>query len=116
MGFNPAAGKILYITALDRAREVIRVARHHKSMMKIVDNMINGNDYVAMAGGHFMMLGGILAVSGRLPENNMTMMLRFQGQQAVSQFDQMMLAAQAMQQGQENGHIPDATPVTGNVH
>lgn len=109
MGFNPNAGKILYMQSLDRAREVMRVARHHKMMMKIVDNIISGNDYVACIGGHIVMAGAILATSNRLPENQMTMMLRMRAVATIQQFDMIAMQA-AGANGTSTDHVgTDAT-------
>lgn len=92
MSVNPTAGKIIYMSAIDRAREVLRVARHHPPMMKAIDNIINGNDYLTAILGHVGMLGMILALSGRLPENPMTASLKMQGHMALHQWEMLQLA------------------------
>lgn len=93
MGMQPEAGKIIFITALERASEVLRVARRHKLMMKIVDQIISGNDYVALALGHVGMIGEILALHGRLPESPFTTGLAYQGHAHLMQWENLQNGA-----------------------
>jgi hypothetical protein len=98
MGVNPIAGKIIFVEAETRARELLRVARHHKRMMYIIDRMIEGNDYMACALGHLGMLASIFALSGRLPDNNLTVTFKWQGMASLAKWD--------MLEGAMNGNIP----------
>jgi hypothetical protein len=98
MGVSPDAGKIVFITALERAQEVLRVARRHKMLMKIVDQVISGNDYVALALGHVGMVGEILALHGRLPQTPFTTGLLVSGRQHVATWDTLANGATAQSQ------------------
>jgi hypothetical protein len=89
MGVNPIAGKIIFVEAETRARELLRVARHHKRMMLIIDRMIEGNDYMACALGHLGMLASIFALSGRLPDNNLTVTFKWQGMASLAKWDML---------------------------
>jgi hypothetical protein len=98
MGLSPDAGKIIFITSMERAQEVLRVARRHKMLMKIVDQIISGNDYVALALGHIGMMGEILALHGRLPQTPFTTGLLVSGRQHVATWDALANGAAAQSQ------------------
>jgi hypothetical protein len=104
MGVSPDAGKIVFITSMERAQEVLRVARRHKMLMKIVDQIISGNDYVALVLGHVGMVGEILALHGRLPQTSFTTGLLVSGRQHVATWDALANGAAAQ------GQVLYATP------
>lgn len=87
LGFNPNAGKIIMLSATDRAHELLRVARHHKALMQVVDRLISGNDYFALALGHLGMVLAILAVNNRLPDNPALMGYKMQGMALLAQWE-----------------------------
>ena len=89
MGMQPDIGKIIFVTSLERASEVLRVARRHKVLMQIVDQIISGNDYVALVLGHVGMVGEILALHGRLPSSPFTSGLVISGRQHIAQWDML---------------------------
>lgn len=62
-------GLVLAKSAGDRATEVIKVARHHPAMMKIIDMVLSSNDYVTLAIGHGTLLMAILMNHERIPVN-----------------------------------------------
>lgn len=103
MGVNPIAGKIIFVEAENRAREMLRVARHHKQMMLIIDRMIEGNDYLACALGHLGMVASIFALNDRLPENQLTVTFKWQGLASLAKWNSI---EEAM-----NGSIPAAEPL-----
>ncbi len=71
-GFNQADGQIIIYNAEARATELVRVAQHHKELMKSIKAMTEGNDYIACAIGYMSMVIAILANHNKLPENVMT--------------------------------------------
>lgn len=70
-GINQADGHIIIVNAHARATELVRVAQHHKEMMKTIRAMTEGNDYIACAIGYMSMVIAILANHNKLPENVM---------------------------------------------
>lgn len=89
MMVNPIAGQVIYVEAENRARELIRVARHHKPLMKIIDNIIAGNDYTSCFLGHAAMIGAIFALSDKLPENPITFMLKMSGMSMLQKWNSL---------------------------
>jgi hypothetical protein len=62
-------GVLLIKGAEDRATEVVRVAMVNPRMMKIIDQMIEGNVYFNLVMGHGIILMAILMNHGRIPSN-----------------------------------------------
>jgi len=110
IGFNPIAGKMIFVTAMERATEVLRVARHHPRMMAVVDRIINGNDYFALAFGHATMFASIMALQGRLPDTPMTQRFLMQGQLTLARWDLYESAMMAAQNGQQPTTVPGVAP------
>lgn len=59
-------GLLIITESEKRAKELLRVAQHHKGMMDTIERIVGGNDYIALATGHGLMLYAILAHHGRI--------------------------------------------------
>jgi hypothetical protein len=66
-GINQVDGIIICNTAHDRATEMIRVAQHHPRMMKAIDRLTEGNDYIAAMIGYGSTALAILVNHDKIP-------------------------------------------------
>jgi hypothetical protein len=66
-GANMYAGVVIAKNANVRAEEVVRAARHDKTMWKWVERVANGSDMGNLLVGHGLMVWAILIQAGRLP-------------------------------------------------
>ena len=59
-------GILLIREARNRAEELVNVAKHHKGMLKMLERLVESNDYITMAVGHGLMFYAIMAHHGRI--------------------------------------------------
>lgn len=94
-------GMLLIGESEKRATEVIMVARHHAGMLKVIERIVTGNDYISLIMGHGIMLYAILANHGRVQADPV---LLHQYGYTHEQVLAPLMAAQGIANG--NGAVP----------
>lgn len=67
--FDMYDGMIIIQKSVDRAKEMVNVAKHHPSFLKLLKQITKSNDYIVALSGHGLMLYAIMAHHGRIPAN-----------------------------------------------
>lgn len=67
--FDMYDGMIIIQKSVDRAKEMVNVAKHHPPFLKLLKQITKSNDYIVALSGHGLMLYAIMAHHGRIPAN-----------------------------------------------
>lgn len=90
-------GLVLIKESENRATEMVRVAKHHRGMYKILERISESNDYITCAVGHGIMAYAIMAHHGRVKADPIILK-----QYGYSE-EEVLAPLMEAQQGQANG-------------